>query len=54
MFECIPSDPEAVENLDYDSGRAGSAGPDAAPAVTTVDAVTTGPAVTNRDWLQLS
>ena len=30
-----------MENLDYDSDRASSAGPNAAPAVTTVDTVTT-------------
>ena len=46
MCECIRNDPEAVENLDYDSDRASSAGPDAAPTVTTVDAVATVVAVT--------
>ncbi len=42
-------DPEPVRYLDCDSDRA--AGPNAAPTVTTVDAVTAAPAVTYRAWL---
>ncbi len=49
LSECIQSDPEAMENLDYDSDWASSAGPDTAPAVTTVDTVTTANAVTTAD-----
>jgi hypothetical protein len=49
VSQCIRSDPEAVENLDYDSDQASSAGPDAAPAVTTADVVTTVTAVTTMD-----
>ncbi len=37
LSESILSDPETFKNLDYDSDRVDSAGPDAAPAVTTVD-----------------
>ena len=52
MCEHLRSDPEAVEYLDYDSEpRAGanSVGPDSAPTVTTVDAVTPMATVTTVD-----
>ncbi len=42
-----------MENLDYDSDRASSAGPDAAPAVTSVDAVNAADTVTRRDFHDL-